>query len=228
MGELAGRAVEGDATLVVDQDRVVEFKMSEGVGHKNDGATVVAGKIVEEVNDFAFGAGIESTCDLVTQEELGIRDELHGESETPFLSAREHPDVAVGNGSEASLLQNTVNALIELLGIAALDAETGGSLDRFIDRELVVGDGELGDVADLPGFEIALLGEIPPVPPEGASGFGIEASDGFQESGLATTRGAYNGHEMSPWYVKARVVYQINGFAIFLNSETDLLELEHD
>ena len=154
--------------------------MSKGVGDQNDSAAIVAGKIVEQMNDFAFGAGIEPAGHLVTKEKLGIRDKLHCESEASLLSAGEDPDVAVGNRSEAGLLQDAVDTLVELLSVATLDTKASCGLDRFIDSELVVGDGELRNVADLPGLQVAVLREIAPVPPERACGLGIQASDRFK------------------------------------------------
>ena len=60
MGELFGRAVEGDAAFVEDEDGVVEFEVGEGVGDGEDDAAVFAREVVEEADDFAFGAWVEA------------------------------------------------------------------------------------------------------------------------------------------------------------------------
>jgi len=225
VGELAGGTVVGDAALVVYEDRIVEFEMSERVCDQDNGAAIVAGKVVEEMYDFAFGTGIKSAGDLVTEEKLGVGDELHGESEAPLLSAGEDLDMAVGNGSQTGFLKDAVDTLVKILMIPALYPQAGCGLDRLIDGEFVVGDGELGNVADFPWFQVALLGEIAPVPPEGAFGLGVESGDGLEESGLSATGGAHDGHEVSPWNSETGFVHEVNGLAVFLDGETDLLEL---
>ena len=135
--------------------------------------------------------------------------------------------MAVGNGSEAGFLQDAVDALVEFPGVAALDAKAGGSLDGLIDREFVVSDRELGNVAVLPWFPVALLREVASFPPEGASGLGIEAGDGFQQSGLAAAGGADDGHEVPPWGSEAGGGHQVDRCAVFLDGETNLLEFVH-
>tara|TARA_B100000614_G_C14435311_1_gene447863 strand:+ start:298 stop:888 length:591 start_codon:yes stop_codon:yes gene_type:complete len=179
VGELAGRSVKRNATFMIYKDRVVEFEVSEGMGDQNDSAAVVAGKVVEQVNNFAFRARIKTAGHLVTEEQFRIRDELHGESESSLLSSREDPDVTVCNRSETGLLEDAVDTLVELICVATLDAEASGSLDCFIDGELVVGNGELRNVAYLPGFQVAVLREIAPVPPERPGGLGIQAGNRF-------------------------------------------------
>lgn len=202
--------------------------MGEGMRDQDYSSAIVTGKIVKEVDDFAFRPGIEPAGDLVAEEKLGVGDKLHSESQASLLSAGEDPDVTVGDRSKAGLLQDAVDALVELLGVAALDPEASCSLDCFIDRELVVSDGELRNVANLPGFKIAFLGEIAFFPPEGAPRLGIEAGDGFEQSSLTAARGADDGHEVASRDFEAGMVHQIDGVAVFLNSETDLLKFEHD
>jgi hypothetical protein len=68
--------------------------------------------------------------------------------------------VAVGDGREAGLLEDAVDAAVEVVDAGAADAQTGGGLDSFIDGEFLVGDGELRDVADFPKEDIKRFKKI--------------------------------------------------------------------
>ncbi len=103
---------------------------------------------MEEADDFAFGAGVEAGGDFVAEEDFGVGDEFHGETEATFLSAREDFDVAVSDGAEAGFFEDAVDAVVEFRGVFGFHAEAGGGFDGFIDGEGVVCDGELGDVAE--------------------------------------------------------------------------------
>lgn len=181
MSELLGSAVVSDAAFVEDEDGIVEFQVGERVCDGKDNAAFLAGDVVKEVDDFAFGPWVESACDLVAEKELGVGDQLHGEPKASLLSSGKDADGAVCDGGEAGFFKNTVDAGIEVFGILGFDAKAGGGFDRFIDRQLVVGDGKLGDVANFPGFQVAVLGEISAIPPEGAIGLGIETRDCLEQ-----------------------------------------------
>lgn len=168
MRQHVGRSVEGDAPLVKHEDGIVEFQVGEGVGYGKDDASVLAGDVMKEVDDFALRAGVESTGDFITEEKFGVGDELHGEAEAAFLSSGKDVDFAIGNGGEAGFFEDAVDAAVEVGRALCFDAELGGGFDGFVDAEFVEGDGELGDVADFPGFEVAFFGEISAVPPEGS------------------------------------------------------------
>ena len=95
---------------------------------------------MEEIDDFTFRSRIEATGDLVTKEELGVGNQLHGEAKTSFLPPRKNAHGPVGNGSQSGFLENTVNAVVEIFGSTGFHAELCGGLDRFVDAELVISD----------------------------------------------------------------------------------------
>ena len=220
--------MEGDGAFVQDEDGVVEFDVGEGVGDGDDGASVFSGEVVEEVNDFAFGAGVEATGDFVAEEEFGAGDQFHGEAEAAFLSAGEDLHLSVGDGGEAGFLEDAIDAGVEVFDVLRLDAEASGGLQRLVHREWVIGDGELRDISDFPRFEVAFFGEVASFPPEGAFGFRVEAGDGLEEGCFAAAGGADDGHEMAPGDGDGHLINQVERFAVFLNGETDVLKFEHE
>ena len=61
---------------------------------------------MQEMDDLALGARIESARDLVAQKEFRVGDELHGESESAPLSAGQDLDMAVRDGGTGPLFDD--------------------------------------------------------------------------------------------------------------------------
>jgi len=155
------------------------------VSDGEDDASFFSREVVEEVDDVALGAWVETAGDLITEEEVWIRDEFHGKAESAFLASREDSYRAICDGGEAGFLENAINAPIEFLGATGFNSKLGRSLDGFVDGELIVGDRELWDVADFSRLEVSFFGEISSIPPEGAVGFRIQPCDGFKKRGFS-------------------------------------------
>ena len=200
-GEVVGHAgrgaMVGDAPFVQDEQGVVELQVGEGMGHRDDGAFVGAGKVVKEMHDFSFGVGVEAGSDFVAEKEFGGGDQFHSETESPLLTPGKNAHGAVGNLGESGFGEDTVETLVEFGGGLGLDAQAGGGLDGLVDGEFVVGDGELGHVANFVRFKVLFFGQIPSVVGEGAFGLGVDAGDGLEKSGLSAARGSHDGHEVS-------------------------------
>jgi hypothetical protein len=227
VGEGAGGAVIDDASFVDDEDAVVEFEIGEAVGNANDDAVLLAGELVEEFYDIAFGARIEAAGYFVAEEEDGTADEFEGEAEASFLTAGENFDAIFADGIEADLIDYGVGEIVYLLSGAGGDAELDGALDTFFDGEVVVGDAELGDVSDFGGVEIAFGGEVASFPEDITVGLGLDTGDGFEEGGFSATGGTDDGDEVAAGEADGSFMDEIDLFAAAFDGEADILEFEH-
>ncbi len=131
MGQLLGRAVEGQAALVQHEDRVIEFQMRQRVGHREHDPAVLARQVVEQADDFPLRARIEAGGDFVAEQDFRIGHKFHGQSEAAFLAAGEHFHLAVADRAEAGFLEHAVDPAIEFRGIAASGRAGGWRLPRI-------------------------------------------------------------------------------------------------
>ena len=157
MRELLGRSVKSDPPLVQHQDGVIQFQVRERVSHRQDDAAILPGKVVQEPHDFPLRARVEAGCHLVAEQQLGIGNQLHRQSEAALLATGKHLHLAIADRAQPGFLEHTVDPLVQLLGAPATDAQAGGRLHRFIHRQWLVGDGELRHVADFRRREIPLF-----------------------------------------------------------------------
>ena len=198
--------------------------MRQRVGDRQHDAAVLARQVVEQADDFSLGARVEAGGDFVAEQDFRIGHQLHGQSEAAFLAAGQDPDRAVADGGEAGFLQHAVDPLVEFRGVAATHPQAGGRFHRFIDRERVIGDGKLRHIADFGGREIAALRKVAAIPEQVAGRLGIEPGNGFEQGGLAATRGADDSHEMPLRHLERDMIDQVDRGAVFADGETDVLK----
>ncbi len=196
VGEGSGRAVIGDAASGEDEDAVVKIQAVEAVGDGDNGAAGVAGEVVEKVDDFRGAAGVEAAGDFIAEEQGGVADPFHGETKAAFLPAGEDGDPVLAELVEADDVKGFVDGQIE--GVTGESgAQADGVFDAFLHSEGIVGDAELGDVAELGSGEVAVFREVFSPPEEAAGGLVLEAGDDFEKGGLPAAGGADDGHEVA-------------------------------
>ena len=119
--------------------------------HREHDAPVLAGKIMEKIDDFPLRARIQTGGDLVAEQDFRIGNQLHRQPEPAFLAAGKNLHMAIADGGETGLLKHAVDAPVELFGVARTHSQAGGCFHGLIHGEWIVGDRELRHVSDLGG-----------------------------------------------------------------------------
>ena len=227
MGHLLRRAVVGDPAFVQDQDGIVELQVRQRVRHRQHDPALAAGKVVEQSHDLALRTRVEAAGDLVAKQQLGVRDQLHRQPQPALLAAGKHLHLAVGDRRQPGFLKHPVDPLVEFFQVTDLHPQPGRGLDRLVHRQRIIGDGELRDVADFRGIQVAFLREVPAFPHQRPARLRVQAGDGLEQRGLAAARRADDRHEVTARDREVDLIDEVYGLAVFLNGEADVLEFEH-
>ena len=115
MGEMFGKPRVREHPLVKNHDRAVVGEILEAVGHRDHEAVPATGKLAEQGDNFLLGLRIQPARHLVTEQDRGTADQLHGQRQTPFLAAREDLDHALAEFIHPDLTEETGDHFLPLI-----------------------------------------------------------------------------------------------------------------
>ena len=165
------------------------------VGDEDDGFAVGV-ELVEEVEDFEAGLGIEVAGGFVGEDEERVVDEGAGDGDALLLAAGELLGAVVEAMAEADELREGDAVFVAVGEIAALVKER--DVDVLDDRELVdevVGLEDEAERAAAEGGELVVVhgGDVLAAEKIFAGGGAVEAAEDVEESRFARTRRAHDG-----------------------------------
>ena len=149
------------------------------------------------MRDLALGLGIEPARDFITKQQRGVRHQLKGEPEPSALATGENFDLAVvkigqAGGFKGSLDQG-IGGFIRLL----TGAQSNSAGHAFFHREQLMGDAELGHIAELGRVQIAVFSKIPALPEDGTVVLFLEAGDDLHQRRLSAAGRTHDGQKVS-------------------------------
>ena len=154
MGHRVGRSEVSEAAGAEDRDFVERVEIAQSEGDNDDHAVTFAGDAAEQVENFAFGARVETAGHLVAEEQGWFAGQFHGEGKAATLPAGEMFRKSLGGGTKAGEVEQLGGPRPECRPGEAGDAEAKGEDDVLLGGEIFLADGELRNVADLRWREV--------------------------------------------------------------------------
>ena len=143
---------------------------------------------MQKANDFILRTRIESACDLIAEENLGLTGQFHREREPPPLTAREDLHTLFAEFLHADFFEKLIHGGGPLILIRRAHPQPQRKIHALAHREFLVRDAELWDIRDFAWEKIIRL-EVASLPENRTLLVAVgDASHEFEQSGFPATR----------------------------------------
>ena len=184
------------AATAHEYDLVAQLQLQGAVGDQHDRLAGI-GHLAQRMHQVALRSGVKPGGRLVQEEDVRVGKQLHRDAGALALSAAEGADGAVALFSQLHRGDGGGDGVLRLLGGGIFgQAQLGGIFQHVVEREVVVDDIALGDIADqlFDGIEVEV--QIRAVDVNSAAGGGQVSAQGVEDGAFARAGAADDGDKL--------------------------------